>query len=171
MAAADLTVNRVRELFDYDPETGFLTRRISVKRNAVKAGTLVGGRPDRDGHFKVKIDTYTYKVHRVIWLHYYGHWPTLALDHINGKPSDNRIANLREATAAMNAQNVHRPRYSKKHGMPLGVIKVDDGSPRPYRAHIRLNGRTQHLGSFETPQAAHAVYLDAKRRWHIGCTI
>lgn len=38
-------------------------------------------------------------------------------------------------------------------------------------ARIIANGKTHHLGSFDTPERAHAAYLTAKRKLHDGCTI
>jgi hypothetical protein len=33
---------------------------------------------------------------------------------------------------------------------------------------IKVNGRSQHLGYFSSPEAAHAAYLAAKLRLHLG---
>lgn len=46
----------------------------------------------------------------------------------------------------------------------LGVQVVAGG----FRGHIGVNGRTEYLGTFETPELAHAAYLDAKTTLHPG---
>lgn len=50
----------------------------------------------------------------------------------------------------------------------LGVSKADS---RGFRARIFYAGKETHLGTFKTPEDAHAAYLAAKRRLHAGCTI
>ncbi len=40
-----------------------------------------------------------------------------------------------------------------------------------FRACITKDGRKHNLGTFRTPEEAHACYLKAKRRMHLGCTI
>lgn len=45
-------------------------------------------------------------VHRMIWALHYGEQPPEVVDHINNKPWDNRIENLRAATQAQNRWNV-----------------------------------------------------------------
>jgi len=55
------------------------------------------------------------KAHRVAWAIVYGAWPEGVIDHINGDPSDNRIANLRDVTHAVNMRN-SAPRSDNKSG-------------------------------------------------------
>lgn len=43
--------------------------------------------------------------HRVAWALVKGYWPRHQIDHINGIKFDNRIENLREATAELNSRN------------------------------------------------------------------
>lgn len=51
-----------------------------------------------------------------------------------------------------------------KRGLPFGV-SVNKGSARnPYIAHIKVNGRTKHLGSFPTAEEAGRVAQDWKDR-------
>lgn len=45
----------------------------------------------------------------------------------------------------------------KKSGLPIGVVK----SRGLYVAHRSLNGKQHWLGSFKTPELAHAAYLNA----------
>lgn len=53
-----------------------------------------------------------------------------------------------------------------KSGLLTGVRKTPSGS---FHARIRINGKSQHVGSYETEMAAHSAYINAKnnetRRW------
>jgi hypothetical protein len=77
--------------------------------------------------------------------------------------SDNRLANLREATAHENMQNRLKPRRDNKSGI-LGVhwsiVK------RKWRAEIQIDGATKRLGEFASKEDARQAYLDAKRCLH-----
>src|SRR5574337_469220 len=101
MAMRTPTADRVRELFAFDSSTGILTRRTKASSNA-EAGAVAGHLSK--GYLLVNVDGIKQKVHRIAWLHHYGEWPPGMIDHINGNRSDNRIANLRVASAAINAQ-------------------------------------------------------------------
>lgn len=97
-----LTQKRVRELLDYDPETGLLTWKVNRGKANVegKAGTLGG-----TGYIHLTIDSKQYLAHRVIWLWNYGYFPENDVDHINRVRSDNRICNLREVSRTCNLRN------------------------------------------------------------------
>ena len=97
---------------------------------------------------------------------YYKKWPNFDIDHINGDRKDNRIVNLRDATAKINAQNIRKAPVNSSTGY-LGVTKK--GSK--YRAQISLNGSKKHLGYFDTAEEAHERYVEMKRILHPGCTI
>lgn len=93
--------------------------------------------------------------------------PKEQIDHINGNRMDNRIANLRCVSASVNQQNQRRPHRTNSTGY-LGVVPVRRGQ---FRAQIWVSGAAKNLGTFDTPQEAHAVYLHAKRLRHEGCTL
>jgi hypothetical protein len=38
-------------------------------------------------------------------------------------------------------------------------------------ASIRVLKKQIYLGTYDTPELAHAAYLDAKRKMHVGSTI
>lgn len=104
-AKQKLTMERVRELFDYIPETGQLIRKISVgHRPSTKAGVIVGY-PDSSGYLQVMVDWWQRSVHLVIWVWHHGYEPEHVLDHRDRDVSNNRIENLREVTSQCNTRN------------------------------------------------------------------
>lgn len=166
MTAPNITLARLRELLSYDPAVGILLWRKDHRRARAgcRAGTV-----ERTGEIRIKIDGRFYKAHRLCWLYHYERWPRDLIDHINHDRGDNRISNLREANASLNMQNKVRAHRGNRSGF-LGVTMVADDR---YRAQIGLPHlkRRLHLGYFRTGEAAHAAYVEAKRRWHAGCTI
>lgn len=93
---------RLRELLDYDPETGVLTWKQSRGRGV--AGRPAGS-PTRDGYLRLCVDGQMYAAHRVVYKWQTGRDPKGMLDHANGDRQDNRWVNIREATAAQNSCN------------------------------------------------------------------
>ena len=54
--------------------------------------------------------------------------------------------------------------------MKAGDFSVQGG--KKITARIKHpTGKKLYLGSFPTPEAAHAAYLAAKRKLHAGCTL
>jgi len=158
----ELTYTRANELFEYTPETGVVRRRID-KRSGRPGGPA--GCMDK-GYTRTLVDGRRYLNHRLAWLLYYGVWPTMDIDHINGITHDNRICNLRDVTTAMNIQNQKKARS----GSLLGLLGVSVHREK-FQAHIRTHGALKHIGLFATPEEAHEAYLTAKRELHDGCTI
>ena len=88
-----ITCEEVRQLFEYNDQTGQLLR----------SGRPVGT-PHSLGYLKVKIRGRTYFVHRLVFLYCYGRWP-IRLDHINRDKTDNKLSNLRECSHEHNNAN------------------------------------------------------------------
>lgn len=171
MPRTNLTAERVRELLDYNPDTGVLTWIGLPDYMADRLGKEAGNVNAVSGHRFVMIDQRNYLAHRVIWLHVHGVWPNGQIDHKNGNRDDNRLDNLRDTTPTVNAQNLHGPQKNNKTGF-LGVIfKPAMAIGKQYEARIMANRRIHRLGYFETPEEAHEAYLAAKRQLHEGCTI
>ena len=159
--SSTLTYEQLSELLSYDPLTGDLYWKVPAfgRRMGVPAGS-----PTKGGYTSICVARARHQAHRLAWLLSYGTWPVDMLDHINGVRDDNRLANLREATREINAQNQHRKNVNATGY--AGVQRQHRG--RSFVARIRVGGKNKHLGCFPTAEEAHLVNVAAKRLWHPG---
>lgn len=143
-----LTQARVKELFDYNPNTGELVR------HHYPTGRQT---PALNAHYrKVRIDGTVYKAHRVIWLYMTGHWPEI-VDHINGDTYDNTFENLRNVDFSANVKNAKRRKDNKS-----GVTGVGWWPKRnKWCASIRVDGQLIYLGFFKAKDDAIEARKDA----------
>ena len=169
----------LRQLMTYDPETGKLfwaqrgaewftdgtrhtaevqARIWNTKYADKEAFTPTNGTSYHTGAVLGKM----LLAHRIAWAITHGRWPDHFIDHINGVRSDNRLANLREATNAQNGRNrvvqkdsvsgVKGVRFDRRHGR--------------WQARITVHRKQKHLGYYDTPEAAAAAYAEGARRYH-----
>ena len=155
-----LTAERLKELLNYDPNTGVFTWR--VRRGFTAPAGGVAGTKDSRGYIQIGVDRTLYLAHRMAWFYTHGCWPENALDHINRVRTDNRIAKLRPATHALNNQNASR-RVDNKSGA-TGVYYNKKLSK--WQAHIRINRKSRHLGMFLTFEQALVARQNAERELH-----
>lgn len=160
-----LTAERLREILDYDPETGIFAWR--ERKNGRQQGKPVGS-PNSAGYLQIMIDGKNYRACRLAWLYITGDWPKQVIDHLNGKRSDDRFLNLRHVPQAINTQNIKGPRSDNIHGFLGATFDKKRGC---WYAQININKKHLHLGRYSTPEDAHQAYLEAKRKLHEGCTI
>lgn len=159
-----LTQERLKSVFSYDPTTGLFTRIMAISKKS-KIGDIVTTK-NRSNYIVLRLDGELHYCHRLAWLYMTGKYPTNHIDHINGNPSDNRFCNLRDVSQSINHQNLHRPHRDNKTGF-IGVTR----DKKRWSASIHINGKRVFLGNFDTPELAHAAYIEAKRANHDGCSI
>lgn len=160
-----MTAARLKELLHYEPTTGVFTWLKAGRIGSNREGKQAGSRHSH-GYVHVQIDGVIYGAHRLAWLYVHGVMPSLQIDHRNGVRDDNRIDNLRDASSAINAQNRHCAQRNNQTGL-IGAHRHG----KSFTSKIKVEGKTQHLGSFETAEAANVAYLQAKRVKHAGCTL
>jgi len=83
----------------------------------------------------------------------------LVVDHINHKTLDNRKINLRNVSHRENLSNQKRKSELSSQYVGVTWFKRDE----KWRAKIRINGKTKHLGHFSTELEASQAYLQAVR--------
>jgi hypothetical protein len=166
-------VELLRELFDYDPDTGILTHRPRDRSrfsrdqdwrrwNKRYSGTAAGNNCP-SGYRTVRLVGTLFKAHRLAYKMHYGIDPPPVLDHVNGDGRDNRIANIRVATNAQNRQNSRKSGSNTSGYKGVSWHKVD----KVYVANIRINRRQCYLGSYRTAEEARDAYVIAGKR-HFG---
>jgi hypothetical protein len=154
-----LTAERLREMLSYESLTGILIWA-KFPSGGRKAGDIAGSIHRSTGYRRVRIDKRDYLAHRLIWLWFYGKWPSDEIDHINGDRSDNRFCNLRAATASQNRCNT---KLLKRNSAGLkGAHRIKKSNR--WGSSIRANGITHHLGTFTTAEEAHSTYVEAAKR-------
>ena len=158
MANPKITADRLREVLNYNQETGVFTWAVSHGWRS-KVGSVAGG-PHSRGYKDVRVDMKRYLQHRLAWLYIHGRWPANEIDHINGNRDDNRLCNLREATRSQNSRN------SRKHNHNTHGFKgVGIHDPGYWTANIRVNGKSKYLGRFKDPKIAHGAYARAAKKY------
>ena len=149
------TVERLREVLNYDPLTGIFTHRIGRKGRGTRAGAIAGRIRAYDGYCRIGLDGERYFAHRLAWLYVTGKWPSSDIDHISGEKADNRFANLRLATGSENLANAPRPRHNT-----TGLKGVNwHGKAGRWRATIKKDRKPIHIGYFDSAIEAHAAYV------------
>jgi len=142
----------LRELLNYDPETGLFTWKKPTGRRA-KVGARAGAKEGR-GYRVIGIRGRNYKEHRLAWKWVYGVDPEEEIDHKNGVKTDNWIKNLREATSLQNKHNSSICKHNKS-GFK-GVYKHSQNGN--WVANTTVNHKHIHIGVFKTPEEASEAY-------------
>lgn len=159
MSKSILTQSRLRELLDYNPETGVFTR-LSNSRRTDRVGKTAGG---KSGNYnRISIDKRYYQAHNLAWLYVYGAWPENQIDHINRNGCDNRILNLREVNASENQHNLGTNTRNWS-----GITGVSWCSrTTSWVAQICHQGHRKFLGRFQNISDAAEARESAKLTYH-----
>jgi hypothetical protein len=162
-----LTTEIVRELLDYDPETGVLTWRTRSRewfaserswkgwnnRYAWKTAGSVNKSTRGYPMLQIKVLGKLYIASRLVFLSMGRPLPA-QVDHINGDSLYNRWSNLRASNNTENHKNQSMRRNNKS-----GVTGVSwDKRDEKWQAGVALGGKYHHLGRFnDLDNAAVAV--------------
>jgi len=145
-----LTQDRLKELFNYDPLTGVVTRKVKTS-NSTKIGEVVGSL-SAVGYLHAKVDSKSYRLHRLAYFYMTGNWPNI-IDHINGVKNDNRWANLRSCTQQ---QNTFNQKISSNNTSGFKGVSWVSKSKKWY-VTVAGHKPNAHVGSFDSLEEAASV--------------
>ena len=96
------SLEKLHDLFDYDPISGHLTDKLSGER----VGWL-----NKQGYRQCRVGKKQYKVHRIVFYMYHRRDPgKKVIDHIDGDKDNNSIFNLRACSTKDNCRNTAQRR-------------------------------------------------------------
>lgn len=143
------------------PESPFCHNESALKMwNKRYAGEFADSNIGSGGYRRTRLGGKTYYSHRIVWLIKFGTLP-IQVDHINGDRRDNRISNLRNVTPDENNKNLSLRKANKS-----GVVGVSwNKKSQKWRAQIKVNGETIHIGFFEDINLAAKARRDAEAKY------
>lgn len=149
-----MATTKIEDLITYNPETGEF-KWIDAHGKKNKGWFQPKPRWSKTKTYVrcqgINIHKIWYSPHRLAWYLMKGYWP-VQIDHINRNALDNRFANLREVSNKENSEN-RKGRGWQQQG-------------KRYRTKIVVGGQTIYLGTYDTPEEAENVYLEAKKKYH-----
>lgn len=151
-------IEKLRNELHYNKLTGEL--RWAVNKGKMHAGNLAGKiHTNKSGSYiRLRFDYEFYYAHVIIFAMVTGQWAKNQIDHRDNDGLNNVWLNLREASASQNAVN---RRYKTSTGY-RGVTKKRNR----FHAQITVNGIYTYLGSYASPEEAHAVYCAMSEKLH-----
>jgi len=174
MKKEELTQEKLKELLHYDPDTGVFTwkeRPLSMFKcerdfnrwNSAYAGKEAGDikyekNRNRPSWKRIRFLNCEFSALTLAYFYMAGIWPIERLDCIDGDYTNLKFKNIRECTWTDSRYKTVTPKGKNK------LIGVQLRKSGKYEANITVKRKTIYLGSFNTPEEAHAAYVEAKRQ-------
>lgn len=152
-----MSVGDIRDLVDYNPETGVLTAKANFSGR--QAGSVIGSQTWQ-GYYAFSLFGKKCFAHRLAWLLHYGEWPSQPIDHINGIKTDNSIRNLRLCSLSQNQFN--KPTQKNNTTGVKGVYwnKRD----KRYVASVQFNGKKYSAGHHKDIENAKEAVMKLREK-------
>lgn len=152
-----MSVGDIRDLIDYNPETGVLTAKVNFSGR--QAGSVIGSQTWQ-GYYAFSLFGKKCFAHRLAWLLHYGEWPSQPIDHINGIKTDNSIKNLRLCSLSQNQFN--KPTQKNNTTGVKGVYwnKRD----KRYVASVQFNGKKYSAGHHKDIESAKEAVMKLREK-------
>lgn len=173
----EISVEMLRRLISYDPDTGTLTwiartpdlfncteqsPEHSCKIwNSRNAGRPALATPNGNGYLHGAIFGITITAHSAAWALHNGAWPLHGIDHEDGDRTNNRPGNMRDVPDAVNAKNQKR---SARNTSGVTGVSLHRRTGK-WVAMIKGDGKVRNLGYFDTVEKAAARRREAERQY------
>lgn len=155
-----MVLDSIRELIRYEPETGMFYW-LKYRGGNAKPGR-VAGTTNAAGYVQITVNCKLYYAHRLAWLFSHGEMPDFEIDHRDGDPSNNRISNLRPATASQQKFNTKIRKNSS-----TGVKGVSYDSQRgKFMARVKTEGVYVLRKRFDSLEEAETAVRNTRKSSH-----
>ena len=150
-------IDSLLSFVDVFPETGKIywnDKAYHESKRGKEAGSIVC---EEYPYTKIKYKGKNYMRHRIIFYYVYGYLPII-VDHKNGIDNGDHIENLQESDPVHNIL-----KKNKTSKIKTTASKGVDyrASRKKYRAQIRIDGKTKHIGYYDTEEQASIAYEEA----------
>lgn len=152
-----LSLDRLKEILDYNPLTGIFIWKISTS-NRIKVGQIAGSLR-QNGYYYIGINGKSYKSCRLAWVYVKGYWPKLQIDHCDKIKTNDKIDNLREASSLNQGAN----QYKRPNNISGYKGVTWHKNSKKWKAQIKRNRINKHLGLFVTKEEAYEAYCFAAK--------
>lgn len=163
------TPQQIKALLEYDEQTGIFVWKYRPELEGTKAAgwnrRYVGkqaGYVYEDGYIGISIRKVRFPAHVLAWVIVKGDWPERQIDHINTKRDDNRLENLRLASAAQNAWNVP---LAKKNKSGVKHVSWHRGAQK-WQVKVRANSKDYYYGVHDDFELACVIAAEAAAKHH-----
>ena len=146
-----LTQERLKELLDYDPETGVFTWRVT--RGRARSGRVAGCIQLKTGgkrYISITVDRFCCLAHRLAVYYVTGVFPLNETDHHDGNGLNNSYTNLRCVPHQENCKNMRRSKANTSGATGVSWHRT----AKKWRVRVRVNGQDIHLGFFHNREEA-----------------
>lgn len=149
---------RLKEVYNYDPESGLFT--FKIKRGPMEVGSLAGT-VNKGGYIQMSFDGKLYVAHRLAWLYMTGSWPDGWVDHRDTIRTNNRFDNLRVVTPTVSNRNRNMNKRNTSGTTGISWNKKQS----KWQAHICVDSKMINLGSFEYKEDAIFARMTAEKKY------
>jgi hypothetical protein len=152
-----ITQEELKKRFIYNPETGIFTYNISI--GSRKKGDEANCKNNE--YINIKINNYTYKAQRLVWLYIHGRFPkkNYEIDHIDHDGYNNKLSNLREVLHITNCRNAKKMKNNS-----TGINGVYFHSrDKVWQASIGIKGKWLYIGTYKTKKEACIARMKANK--------
>lgn len=159
-----LSMEYIRSILDYNPETGILTWKYRPDMRSQWNGHYAGkpyGTANADGYIVGNINYVQFYAHRLAWVWMTGKW-TKEVDHRDTNKANNKWDNLRKAKGNQNRWNKPKSRVNISGYKGVYYDKRRD----KWIARIQANKQVFWLGQYNTPELAWMAYKNAAPKIH-----
>lgn len=156
LAVNERFLSLLAETFSYDPTTGEIRwkRNVGQRGRAGKPAGHVWSNKEGKAYRLVMLEKKSLPAHCVAYFLMTGLWPTGEVDHRDSDGLNNSWGNLRHGTKSQNQANA-RIRKDNSTG-----FKGVSAKGSKFISRIQADNQRIFIGCFDTPEAAHAAYVE-----------